>query len=67
MLEQIIDAEDCVLVGNSTWITVNNFSIRLAKKNNGIEVKVFNVGEEDSDPIDEIRVYDSSADEKKGV
>ncbi len=61
MTEQVINSEDCVFSEDldRTWITVKNFSIYIVEKNDGVKVNIYKRGEEDCDPIDSIKVFDS--------
>ena len=55
MKDFILD-KDYILKDKRTWLEVDGFSIRVAKINSGLTVKVFKNGEECTTPIDELFV-----------
>jgi hypothetical protein len=61
MDEQVINSEDCVFSEDldHTWITIKNFSIYIVEKNDGVKVEIYKRGEEDCEPINSIKVFDS--------
>tara|TARA_E500000318_G_scaffold263_1_gene333 strand:- start:238 stop:423 length:186 start_codon:yes stop_codon:yes gene_type:complete len=55
MKDFILD-KDYILKDNRAWLEVEDYSIRVAKINQGLSIKVFKNGEECTIPIDEMFV-----------
>ena len=55
MKDFILD-KDYILKDKRAWLEVDGFSIRVAKINSGLTIKVFKNGEECTTPIDELFV-----------
>jgi len=55
MKDFILD-KDYILKDKRAWLEVDGFSIRVAKINSGLTIKVFKNGEECATPIDELFV-----------
>ena len=55
MKDFILD-KDYVLKDKRAWLEVDGFSIRVAKIDSGLTIKVFKNGEECTTPIDELFV-----------
>ena len=55
MKDFILD-KDYILKDKRAWLEVDGFSIRVAKIDSGLTVKVFKNGEECTTPIDELFV-----------
>ena len=55
MKDFILD-KDYILKDKRAWLEVDGFSIRVAKINSGLTIKVFKNGEECTTPIDELLV-----------
>ena len=53
MKDFILD-KDYILKDKRAWLEVEGFSIRIAKINSGLTIKVFKNGEEGVTPIDEM-------------
>ena len=53
MKDFILD-KDYILKDKRAWLEVDGFSIRVAKINSGLTIKVFKNGEECTTPIDEL-------------
>jgi len=53
MKDFILD-KDYILKDKRAWLEVDGFSIRVAKINSGLTIKVFKNGEECTTPIDEM-------------
>ena len=55
MKDFILD-KDYILKDKRAWLEVDGFSIRVAKINSGLTIKVFKNGKECTTPIDELFV-----------
>ena len=55
MKDFILD-KDFILKDKRAWLEVDGFSIRVAKINSGLTIKVFKNGKECTTPIDELFV-----------
>ena len=55
MKDFIVD-KDYILKDDRAWLEVDGFSIRVAKINSGLTIKVFKNGKECTTPIDELFV-----------
>ena len=55
MKDTILD-KDYILKDKRAWLEVDGFSIRVAKIDSGLTIKVFKNGEECTTPIDELFV-----------
>ena len=62
MKDFIVD-KDYILKEDRAWLEVDGFSIRVAKINAGLTIKVFKNGEEDVTPIDEMFVDKSEVEQ----
>ena len=62
MKDFILD-KDYILKDKRTWLEVDGFSIRVAKINAGLTIKVFKNGEEGVTPIDEMFVDKSEVEQ----
>tara|TARA_R100000234_G_scaffold73071_1_gene45065 strand:+ start:573 stop:767 length:195 start_codon:yes stop_codon:yes gene_type:complete len=56
MVKDFILDKDYILKDNRAWLEVDNFSIRIAKINSGLTIKVFKNGEEGTETLDELFV-----------
>ena len=64
MKDFILD-KDYILKDNRAWLEVDGFSIRIAKINSGLTIKVFKNGEESTTPIEEMFVDKSEVEENE--
>ena len=55
MKDTILD-KDYILKDKRAWLEVDGFSIRVAKIDSGLTIKVFKNGEECATPLDELFV-----------
>ena len=62
MKDFIVD-KDYILKDDRAWLEVDGFSIRVAKINAGLTIKVFKNGEEGVTPIDEMFVDKSEVEQ----
>jgi hypothetical protein len=62
MKDFILD-KDYILKDDRAWLEVDGFSIRVAKINAGLTIKVFKNGEEGVTPIDEMFVDKSEVEQ----
>ena len=49
--------KDYILKDNKAWLEVDDFSIRIARINAGLSIKVFKNGEENINALDELFVH----------
>ena len=55
-MKDFISDNDYILKDKRAWLEVDGFSIRVAKIDSGLTIKVFKNGEECATPIDELFV-----------
>ena len=68
MAKDFILDKDYILKDNRAWLEVDNFSIRIAKINSGLTIKVFKNGEEGTETLDELFVHNlEEEDEQEGI
>jgi len=63
-MKNFILDKDYILKDERAWLEVDGFSIRVAKINSGLTIKVFKNGEEGTTPIDEMFVSKSEIEEE---
>ena len=63
-MKDFISDETYVLKDKRAWLEVGGFSIRVAKINSGLTIKVFKNDEECTTPIDEMFVDKSEIEEE---
>ena len=63
-MKDFISDKDYILKDERAWLEVDGFSIRVAKINSGLTIKVFKNGEEGITPIDEMFVDKSEIEEE---
>ena len=57
-MEINLDGEkDCVLTGDSVWVTVKNLSVRIAKTDEGVVVDIYPLKQENDEPITTTYAY----------
>ena len=66
MKDFIVD-KDYILKDDRAWLEVDGFSIRVAKINAGLTIKVFKNGEEGATPIDEMFVDKSEVEQDENI